>query len=165
MLMACSGTTSTPEGTAVAVPTAVQEQNPTVARMATPAKETAPDPTGFPRTAPTTTPGGFASINHPAPEFPILLHYPGPETRSLAKVLERRRTRAGNRRGQGCRFSRTRRGAVCRGKWNTPRLSQSRHPQPPTEPQCRRRGHAFSARCRDSRLCGIRRFLFPSPRR
>ena len=57
ILMACSGTTSTPEGTAVAVPTAVQEQNPTVARTAPPAKEAAPDPTGFPRTPPTTTPG------------------------------------------------------------------------------------------------------------
>ena len=41
----------------MAVPTAVQEQSPTVARTATPAKETAPDPTGFPRTPPTTTPG------------------------------------------------------------------------------------------------------------
>ena len=29
---------------------------------------------------------GFASINHPAPEFPILLHYSGPETRSRATV-------------------------------------------------------------------------------
>ena len=57
ILMACSGTTSPPEGTAVAVPTAVQGQSPTVARTATPAKETAPEPTGFPRTPPTTTPG------------------------------------------------------------------------------------------------------------
>ena len=70
MLMACSGTTSTPEGTAVAVPTGMQEQNPTVARTATPAKETAPDPTGFPRTAPTTTPGPTGAEAATPPAIP-----------------------------------------------------------------------------------------------
>ena len=70
ILMACSGTTSTPEGTAVAVPTAVQEQSPTVARTATPAEETAPDPTGFPRTAPTTTPGPTGAEAATPPAIP-----------------------------------------------------------------------------------------------
>ena len=70
ILMACSGTTSTPEGTAVAVPTAVQEQSPTVARTATPAKETGPEPTGFPRTPPTTTPGPTGAEAATPPAIP-----------------------------------------------------------------------------------------------
>ena len=56
ILIACSGTTSTPERTPVAVPTAVQGQSPAPARTATPVKETAPEPTGSPRTAQTMTP-------------------------------------------------------------------------------------------------------------
>ncbi len=56
ILIACSGTTSTPERTPVAAPTAGQGQSPAPARTATPVKETAPEPTGSPRTAPTMTP-------------------------------------------------------------------------------------------------------------
>ena len=56
ILIACSGTTSTPERTPVAAPTAVQGQSPAPARTATLVKEAAPEPTGSPRTAPTMTP-------------------------------------------------------------------------------------------------------------
>ena len=56
ILIACSGTTSRPEGTPVAAPTAVQAQSPAPARTATLVKDAAPEPTGSPRTAPTMTP-------------------------------------------------------------------------------------------------------------
>ena len=56
ILIACSGTTSTPERTPVAAPTAVQGQSPAPARTATLVKEATPEPTGSPRTAPTMTP-------------------------------------------------------------------------------------------------------------